>query len=229
MTKLGWRVGSLVRLLEQPDAEQRREQHGDEPGDDQRDRHHGEDRERVFAGGAAGEADRHEAGDGDERAGQHRQRQRLVGEGRGLFLAVALGEARRHHVDRRHRVVDEQAQRNDERAERDALQVDMHRLHDRKHDRDRQRNRQRHHRARPQAEADDADRHDDGDRLPERLHEFADRGLDDDRLVGDERRRRCRAAGWRRSRRSPFSRCGRAPGCRRRRAWRWRGRSPACR
>ena len=64
----------------------------------------------------------------------------------------------------------------------------MHRLHDRKHDRDRERDRQRHHRARPQAKADDAHRHDDGDRLPERFHELADRGLDDDRLVGDQRR-----------------------------------------
>ena len=43
--------------------------------------------------------------------------------------------------------------------------------------------RQRDHRARPQAEADDADRHDDGDRLPERFHELADGGLNHDRLV----------------------------------------------
>ena len=64
----------------------------------------------------------------------------------------------------------------------------MHRLHDRKDDGDRERNRQRHHRARPQAKADDADRHDDGDRLPQRFHELADGGLNDDRLVGHQRR-----------------------------------------
>ncbi len=39
-----------------------------------------------------------------------------------------------------------------------------------------------------QAEADDAHRHDDGDRLPERFHEFADGGFDDDRLIGHQRR-----------------------------------------
>ena len=43
----------LVRRLQEPDAEQRRKQYRDEPGHDQRDRDDGEDRERVFAGGAA--------------------------------------------------------------------------------------------------------------------------------------------------------------------------------
>ena len=121
--KIGRSIGRLVRLLEHPHAEQRREQHRDEPGDDERDRHHGEDRERVFAGGAAGETDRHKARDGHESAGQHRQRQRLVGVRRRGLLGVARRETGGHDVDRRHGVVDEKAEGDDERAERNALQV----------------------------------------------------------------------------------------------------------
>ena len=43
----------------------------------------------------------------------------------------------------RHGVVDQQGQRDDQRAERDALQVDADELHDREHDGERQRDRQR--------------------------------------------------------------------------------------
>ena len=64
----------------------------------------------------------------------------------------------------------------------------MKRLHDRKDNGDRERDRKRDDGAWPYAETDDAHRHDDGDCLPERFHEFADGGFDDDRLVGHERR-----------------------------------------
>ncbi len=57
---------------------------------------HGEDREGVFARRALREADRHEPGRGDEGPGQHRKSQGLVGEGRRLLGAVALGDARGH-------------------------------------------------------------------------------------------------------------------------------------
>ena len=64
----------------------------------------------------------------------------------------------------------------------------MEKFHDREHDRHRQRNRQRDDRARSEAKTDDADRHDDGDCLPEGSGEFADGGFDDHRLVGDKTR-----------------------------------------
>ena len=84
--------------------------------------------EKVYSPAALrGEADRHEARDGDQRAGQHRRGERAVGEGRGRFLAVAGGEPPDHRVDRGHGVVDQQRQRDDQRAERDALQVDAER------------------------------------------------------------------------------------------------------
>ena len=55
------------------------------------------------------QADRQEADRGDQRAGQHRHRGRLVGEGRGAQLVVALLELAHHHLDRDDRVVDQQA------------------------------------------------------------------------------------------------------------------------
>ena len=117
-----------LRFLEEPDAKQGRKQNGDKPGNDQRDRHDGEDRERIFSRRAPRKADRHEARRRDERARQHRKSQRLIGEGRGLLLAVARGQAGRHDIDGRHRVIDEKAQGDDEGAERNALEVDAERL-----------------------------------------------------------------------------------------------------
>ena len=79
---------------------------------------------RIFAGAALREADRDEAGDGDERAGQHREGGGGIGEGRGGDLVVALLELGDHHLDRDHGVVDQKPEPDDERAERDALQAD---------------------------------------------------------------------------------------------------------
>ena len=109
---------------EDRDAEQRREDHRDEPGHDQRDADDGEEREGVFAGRAGREADRHEAGDRDQRAGEHGHGVVCEGEGRRLLLVVAGGQPRDHGVGRGHRVVDQQRERDDQRAERDALHVD---------------------------------------------------------------------------------------------------------
>ena len=79
----------------------------------------------------------------------------------GLHLVVALRQPREHGVGRRHRVVDQQRERDDERAERDALHVDAGELHDREHDGERQRDRERDDQAGPHAEADEADHQDD--------------------------------------------------------------------
>ena len=107
------------------DAQQRREDDGHEPGHDERDADDGKQRERVFARRAGRKADRDEAGDRDQRAGQHGEGIGPEREGRGLHLVVALRQPREHGVGRRHGVVDEQRQRNDERAKRNALHVDV--------------------------------------------------------------------------------------------------------
>ena len=61
-----------------------------------------------------------------KRAGQHRERGGGVGGGRRLRLQRIAGlQPRHHHLDGDHRVVDEKAERDDERPERDALQAEM--------------------------------------------------------------------------------------------------------
>ena len=106
--------------------------------------------------------------------------------GRGLLEGVAFLEPRHHHLDGDHRVVDEQPERDDQRAERDALHRDAGVLHDDEGDRQHQRDGQRDDEAGAHAEADEADHQHDGDRLEERAGEVADRLLDHHRLVGHE-------------------------------------------
>jgi hypothetical protein len=79
----------------------------------------------------------------------------------------------RHHIDRCHRVVDQQAESDDQRTERNTLQINLEKFHDRKNNRHRQRDRQGDHCAGPESKAEYAAGHDDGDGLPERYHKFA--------------------------------------------------------
>ena len=74
----------LHRLRQQRHAEQGREQHRDDPRQQQRGRDHHEQREGELARVAAVETDRDEARDGDERAGEHRERGGGVDGGGGL-------------------------------------------------------------------------------------------------------------------------------------------------
>jgi len=64
--------------------------------------------ENVYSPPSSRQTDRHEAGRGDERAGEHGHRHRLVGVARGLHLVVPCREPHGDHVDGRHRVVHQQ-------------------------------------------------------------------------------------------------------------------------
>ena len=97
-------------------------------------------------------------------------------------------EPRDHRLDRDHGIVHQQTQGDDEGTQRDSLQVDPEQLHRHEHRGEHERDRQRHHGTGAQAEADQADGKNDGDRLPQRLHEIIHRMLDGHGLVGDERR-----------------------------------------
>ena len=77
-------------VLEDHKAEPRREVDGGEPGYDERDAGHPEQRLHIFARGAGREADGDEASDRNQRAGEHRECRRLVSEGRGGKFAIAL-------------------------------------------------------------------------------------------------------------------------------------------
>ena len=105
-----------------------------------------------------------------------------------MFLVVTVLQARDHHLDRDHRIVDQQAEGDDEGAQRNSLKVDAEALHRHEHRGEYQRDRDGHDGARAQAEGDQADREDDCDRLPQGLHKVVHRVLNRDRLVGDWRR-----------------------------------------
>ena len=175
-------------LLEHPDAKHGREQGRDAPRSDQRDRDDSEDRERVFARGAVCETDRDERRDRDQRAGQPRKGGRAIGEFGRLLLLVAPLQPRDHRLDGDHGVVDQETERDDEGAERDPLKVDSERRHGDEHDGEDERDRERHDGAGAHSEGDEADAKDDGDGLPQRLHEVGHGVLHGDGLVGDERR-----------------------------------------
>ena len=68
------------------------------------------------------------------------------------------------------------------------MQVGVRDVHHREHDRERQRNCERNDRTRPHAEADEAARENDDDRLPQRRHEVVDRFIHGYGLVGDQHR-----------------------------------------
>ena len=125
-------------------------------------------------GVVVGEADRQEAEDRDQRSRQHREGGRGIGEGCRLDLLHAFLDLRDHHLDGDHRIVHQKAERDDERAERDALQADAHRFHRHEHNCEHERNRQGDHEPGPEAEAEEADHEHDDDRLEERLGELAD-------------------------------------------------------
>ena len=169
-------------------AGERREQHGDHPGGNERNRHDREQREGIFTGATCRKADRDEAGDRHERARQHREGGGGVGEGRGGDLVATLLELGDHGLNRDHGIVDQQPEPDDERAERDALQADARQLHDHEGDGENQRDGDGDDDAGTPAERQEAHGQHDGDGLDQRLDELADGLLDDLRLVCDEMR-----------------------------------------
>ena len=128
-------------------AEKRREQHRDKPRGHQRDADHPENAARIFAGRGIGEPDRHEADRGDQRSRQHRKRRRGPGE-RGRALAIpTLFEFHHDHFGRDDGVVDKEPERDDQRAQRNALQVEPQDRHRDEDDRQDERNGGRDHEA----------------------------------------------------------------------------------
>ena len=178
-------VGLGLGRDQEQHPEQGGEDHGHEPGDQQRDADHREDIEGVLAGRAGGKAHRDEAGDGDQGAGQHGEGQGPVGIGRRRLLGLADGELPGHGVHRGHGIVDQQGQGDDQGAQRDALQVDVQDVHDGEDGGQHQRDRQGHHGPGPHPQAQEAHRQDDGDGLPEGGGEVVDGRVHRLRLVGD--------------------------------------------
>ena len=169
-------------------ADNRSKKNCNDPRCQQSDGNNREQRIAVFAGAALGEAYRHKAGDRDEGSSQHRECGRHPGMRRRMLTIDTRFELTDHHLYRDHRVVDKEAEGNDQRAERDALQADAGKFHiDENHAED-ERDRAGYDHSGSQTEAQKAHRKHDGNRFPQRLREAADRFLDNDRLVSDEMR-----------------------------------------
>ena len=131
----------LSEVGQELEAEIRREQHGHEPRGDERKPDDPEDPAGIFAGARLGEPDRQEARCGDERAGEHRERGRGPGIGCGACPVEALLHLHHHHFDGDNGVIDQKPERDDEGAERDAMEIEAGRVHHHEDDREHQRHR----------------------------------------------------------------------------------------
>ena len=120
----------LREVGQQLDADVGREEHGHDPRHDERKADDPEDVAGILAGGRARDADRQEAGRRHERSRQHGKRGRVPGESRGPHAVPALLHFHDHHLDGNDRVIDEQAERDDEGAERDAVEIEPGHVHD---------------------------------------------------------------------------------------------------
>ncbi len=104
-------------LRQEGDPQQRRKQHCHDPRDNQRNRNYHEQCERVLTGLAAVEPDRYEAGNGHKRACEHRESRTGINVGCRLVDRIACLQPRDHHFHRDHRIIDQKAERNDQRTE----------------------------------------------------------------------------------------------------------------
>ena len=131
------------------------------------------------------EADGKEADDGDDGARQHRPGSRSPRERGGLGAAHAFLEFHHHHLDRDDRIVDKEAEAEDEGTQRDAVELAACHQHDHEDGRERERDRERDDDADAPAQRDQADDHDDAERDRELEHEFAVGLLDIRGLIRD--------------------------------------------
>ena len=175
----------LGEIRQELEPEIGREHHRDDPGGNQREADHPENAAGIFARARLGETDRQEARGGDQCAGQHRERGRGPRVSRSSHAIPSLLHLHHHHLDGDDRVVDEQPESNDERAERDPVQVEPGAVHDEKHDGEDERHRQRDDNTGAPAERQEAHDQYDSQRLAEALDEFRYRLVDDMGLIGD--------------------------------------------
>ena len=171
--------------LEKAIAQERRHSHRRNPRHQQRDSHDREDRKGVFAGRRLGRRDWQKASRGDQCAGQHRSRRMRERIGGSAKFVPALFQLACHHLDRDHCIIHQQTQRNDQRTRGNPMQIDAKEIHQQEGRCQDKGNRQRHHKPGTQPQCKEADDQDDHHRLQQHFHKFADRLLDDLRLIGD--------------------------------------------
>jgi hypothetical protein len=162
-------------LGQQLHAEIGREDHGHEPGRDECDADNPEDAARIFAHRRIRETDGQEADSRHEGAREHREGGRAPRIGRGGHAVEALLHLHDHHLGGDDGIVHEKTERDDEGAERNAVQVDAERIHHHEGDGKHEGYRECDYDAGTQAEAQERDHEHDRERLHEGALEFPDR------------------------------------------------------
>ena len=97
---------------------------------------------------------------------------RRPGEGGRAHAVPALLDLHHHHLDGDDGIVHEKAERDDQRAEGDAVEVDAQHAHHDEGEREHERDRQGHHDAGAPAERQDRDEQHDAERFDEGMLEF---------------------------------------------------------
>ena len=161
-------------------AQIRRKHHRHDPGSNQGDTDDPEHVAGVLTGSGLGKTVGHESDGGDQRACQHRGCRVTPGIGRGFDAVVALFHLHHHHLDGDDRIIDQQPERQDQRAQSNTVKVFAGSLHHHKHNRQRQRHRRGNHYAYTPAHTDEAHHHDHQQRDEEFDHELVDGGTDVD-------------------------------------------------
>ena len=128
------RITSL-RLRQQTHSQNWREQDRDQPGSHQSDPHDPKYATSVFPRGRPRKSHRQKSGDRDERPGKHRKCSARPSKGGRIESTPTLLHLHRHHLDGDDRIINEQSQGENQRAQGDPIQVHPHAMHDHQRDR----------------------------------------------------------------------------------------------
>ncbi len=141
------------------DAQIGRKHHGHHPGGDQGNSDDPEHIAGVFTGGGLGKTVGHKTDGGDQRARQHWRGGVRPGIGGSLNAVVALLHFHHHHFNGDDGIIDQQTQCQNQRTQRNAVEVFPGRLHHHKDDGQGQRHRGGHHYPHAPSHADKAHHH----------------------------------------------------------------------
>ena len=162
-----------------------REHHRDKPRCNQGEADNPEHIAGVFPCGRLGKAIRHKANGRHQGTGQHGRSGMAPGEGRGFDSVVTFLHFHHHHFDGDNGIINQQAEGEDQGAQRNAVKVYPRGFHHHENDSQRQRYRRRNDNTHAPAHADKTHHHDHKQGDEEFDHELIDRRANIHGLVGD--------------------------------------------
>ncbi len=166
--------GRLLRSLEKHHPQQRRDGHRRHPAEAERDQHHLEQGLAELARRVIRQADRPEGHDRDRGGAQQRQSRLTHHVLRRLRGILALLNAHQHPIHHHDGIVDQHAERDDQRAERNSLQGDLPGPHEDEGAADGQHQNEADQQAAAQPHEDQQHHDHDGDRLDQALEKTID-------------------------------------------------------